>query len=357
MLANLDARLHQTLDGKSVLVTGAAGSIGRVLTERLLRYKPAALRLLDHDEERTFYLQVRHKDCGPIRVLLGDIRDRTRMARAIQGVDYVFHAAALKHVGLGEYNPFEVVNSNLIALQGLVECAIDANVERFVFTSSDKAVNPTNVMGGCKFVGERLVAAGNLFRGKARTIFCSTRFGNVLGSSGSAVALFKRQIEAGMALTVTERDMTRFFMTADEAVDLLLSALLVSCGGEVFVPKMRAMQLGDLIDALGELLAPRRELKYEEIGRRPGEKPYEELISEHEVSRCLETERLLIVLPFIEEGTLSVLGLPQQEQLGPGNYPDDPKWVKNTFVSSAVPPLPKAAVLEILRGELAKDRF
>jgi FlaA1/EpsC-like NDP-sugar epimerase len=357
VLANLDARLRQNLDGKSVLVTGAAGTIGRALTERLLHYKPAVVRLLDHDEERTFYLQVKHKDCELIRVLLGDIRDRARMARAIQGIDYVFHTAALKHVGLGEYNPFEVVHSNLIALQGLVECAIDANVEKFVFTSSDKAVNPTNVMGGCKFVGERLVSAGNLFRGKARTIFCSTRFGNVLGSSGSAVALFRRQIEAGLALTVTDRGMTRFFMTADEAVDLLLATLLASRGGEVFVPKMRAMQLGDLIDALGELLASQRRLRFENIGPRSGEKPYEELISEHEVSRCLETDRLLIVLPFIEESTLSVIGIPEQQQLGPDSYPDNPKWATKPFTSHGVQPLSKAEVLEILGGELAKGRF
>jgi UDP-N-acetylglucosamine 4,6-dehydratase/5-epimerase len=357
LLTNLDTRARAAVEGRSILITGAAGTIGRLLAKRLLDFNPAVLRLLDHDEERTFYLQAELREREQIRVLLGDIRDRARMTRAIQGIDYVFHAAALKHVGLGEYNPFEVVHSNLMALQGLIECAIDANVEKFVFTSSDKAVNPTNVMGGCKFVGERLVAAGNLFRGRARTIFCSTRFGNVLGSSGSAVALFKRQIEAGLALTVTERDMTRFFMTADEAVDLLLAALLASRGGEIFVPKMHAMQLGDLIDALGELLAPQRKLRLEKIGRRAGEKPYEELISEHEVSRCLETDRLLIILPFLGEDPLGANGIPTQEQLGPYSYPDSPKWATKAFNSHAVTPLSKAAILEMLGGELAKDRF
>src|SRR5262245_26235406 len=153
------------------------------------------------------------------------------MRRAIQGVDIVIHAAALKHVGLGEYNPFEVVRTNLVALQDLVECCIDANVEKFIFTSSDKAVSPTNVMGGSKFIGERLVTAGNLYRGRARTVFASTRFGNVLGSAGSVVPVFRRQIADGGPVTVTHPQMSRFFMTARQSVQLILSALVSSLGG------------------------------------------------------------------------------------------------------------------------------
>src|SRR5436190_11960188 len=165
MLTDIDRKAAQLVEGKTILVTGAAGTIGTALTERLTTFRPKVVRLLDHNEEETFLLSNRYAGRDDVRALLGDIRDQERMKRAIQDVDIVFHAAALKHVTLGEYNPFEVVRTNLVALQNLIECCIDANVEKFIFTSSDKAVNPTNVMGGSKFIGERLVTAGNLFRG------------------------------------------------------------------------------------------------------------------------------------------------------------------------------------------------
>ena len=167
-----------------------------------------------------------------MRCLLGDIRDRDRMARARHGADAIVHTAALKHVGLGEYNPFEVVKTNLLALQGMIECAIDANVDKFIFTSSDKAVNPTNVMAGSQFIGERLIASANAYRGSARTVFASTRFGNVLGSSGSVIPVFRKQISDGGPLTVTNSTMSRFFMTRRESVDLVLSALTLARGGK-----------------------------------------------------------------------------------------------------------------------------
>jgi UDP-N-acetylglucosamine 4,6-dehydratase/5-epimerase len=194
VLRDLVQRQEAAIKGKRILITGAAGTIGNVLCDRLLTLNPGVVRLLDHDEERAFYLDLKHRGNPRVRVLLGDIRDRDRMQRAIQDIDIVFHTAALKHVGLGEYNPFEVVRTNLVAIQSLIECAIDANIEKFVFTSSDKAVNPTNVMGGSKFIGERLITAANIYRGRKRTIFSSTRFGNVLGSAGSVVPIFQKQI-------------------------------------------------------------------------------------------------------------------------------------------------------------------
>ena len=351
MIDDLNSRAGPAIKGRKVLITGAAGSIGTMLAERMLAYEPEVLRLLDNDEERSFFLSLKYRERRNVRVLLGDVRDRERMMRAVQGIDLIVHAAALKHVGLGEYNPFEVVKTNLLALQTLIECAIDANVGKFVFTSSDKAVNPTNVMGGSKFIGERLVTSANAYRGRARTIFSSTRFGNVLGSAGSVVPVFRRQIAAGGPLTITHPTMTRFFMTLRESVDLVLSALALSLGGEIFVPKMHALRLVDLAEALCTLLAPGKNIEKQQIGMRHGEKLYEELFSAHELPRCLETERLLIVLPYLEEAELQIAGH-ALERAGPADYNLKADWVKKTYSSETVPPMDRAQVVELLRGEL-----
>jgi FlaA1/EpsC-like NDP-sugar epimerase len=354
MLGNLDEKASAIVNGKIVLITGAAGTVGRALTERLLTLNPRAIRLLDHNEEESFDLSLRYGSRENVRILLGDIRDRERMKRAIQGVDLVFHTAALKHVGLGEYNPFEVVRTNLVALQDLIECCIDANVEKFIFTSSDKAVNPTNVMGGSKFIGERLVTAGNHYRGKARTIFASTRFGNVLGSAGSVIPIFRQQILSGGPVTVTHREMTRFVMTARQSVDLILAGLTASLGGEVFVPKMQTIRIMDLATGMIELLGNGRHVATEVVGLRSGEKMYEELISEEEVPRCLETERLMFILPFDGIG-----GLDDQERavsaLGPANYPDGPRWVQGVYSSRTSTPISRAALMDLLRSEITLD--
>jgi FlaA1/EpsC-like NDP-sugar epimerase len=292
LFSNLSQRVSSGVEGKTLLITGGAGTIGAALAGRLVHYPAKAIRLLDHNEERSFYLEMAFRQHPQVRVLLGDVRDRSRMVRAMQDVDIVLHTAALKHVELGEYNPFEVVSTNLTALQALLELSIDANVKRFVFTSSDKAVNPTNVMGGSKFIGERLVTAANAYRGPKDTLFCCTRFGNVLHSAGSVVPVFERQIAQGGPLTVTDPEMTRFFMTLDEAVDLVLSALVSTKGGEIFVPKMSAVRLLDLAEAMVDIHAKGRTIAVHKIGLRSGEKLFEELITEHELVRCLETDRL-----------------------------------------------------------------
>jgi FlaA1/EpsC-like NDP-sugar epimerase len=329
-----------------VLITGGAGTIGSALARRLVQYPAKAIRLLDHNEERSFYLELAFRQYGQVRVLLGDIRDRSRMIRAMQNVDIVLHTAALKHVELGEYNPFEVVSTNLTALQALLELAIDADVGRFVFTSSDKAVNPTNVMGGSKFIGERLVTAANAYRGPKQTTFCCTRFGNVLHSAGSVVPVFERQIATGGPLTITDPEMTRFFMTLDDAVDLVLAALVAARGGEIFVPKMAAVRLSDLAESMIEIHAPGRTFPVQRIGLRSGEKLYEELITEHELPRCLETEYLLIVLPYRRGGEFAVDD--SNVPLGPNDYPDEPAWSRSLFSSRTAKPLDRPAVRRLL---------
>ncbi len=286
------------LKNRTVLVTGAAGTVGGKLCERLLPVAKA-VRAFDHAESELFFLEQRLHGLGGgavLRPMLGDIRDLDRLRFALQGVDVVFHAAALKHVGLGEYNPFEVVQSNLIGLDNVIRASLDCNVDRMIFTSSDKAVNPTNVMGASKMMGERLVIAANEIRGSRRTVFCAVRFGNVIGSRGSVVPIFAQQLLARAPITLTDGEMTRYVMSIDEAATLVLEAAANMRGGEIFVTKMRALRIVDLAHAMAELLGvPMSDVRV--TGARPGEKLYEELLSRDELPRSREGDRLLTVFP------------------------------------------------------------
>ncbi len=294
-MANLDYVRDRT-----VLVTGAAGTIGSALVERLLPVAKA-VRCFDHAETELFFLHQRLASKGALAPQLGDIRDLDRLRFAMNGVEVVFHTAALKHVGLGEYNPFEVVQTNLQGLNNVIRASLDADVERVIFTSSDKAVNPTNVMGASKMMGERLVSAANEIRGQRRTRFAAVRFGNVFGSRGSVVPIFAAQLLRGEPVTLTDVGMTRYVMTIDEAASLVLEAGDRVFGGEVFVAKMRALRVVDLAEAMADLLAKG---KYDTVktGLRAGEKLYEELLSDEEVERAVQLPRLLVVLPPDEAG-------------------------------------------------------
>jgi len=287
--------------GRTVLVTGAAGTIGSALVERLLPLAKT-VRCLDHAETELFFLHRQLEHRGRLAPQLGDIRDLDRLRFAMSGVDVVFHTAALKHVGLGEYNPFEVVQTNLQGSNNVVRAALDANVEKVVFTSSDKAVNPTNVMGASKLMGERLIIAANQIRGKRRTRFGAVRFGNVIGSRGSVVPIFAGQLLRREPLTITNETMTRYIMTIDEAARLVLEAGALMHGGEVFVTKMRAIRVIDLAEAMAHLISDGR-FEHITTGARPGEKLYEELVCIDEISRTIELERLLVVMPSEGDGT------------------------------------------------------
>jgi FlaA1/EpsC-like NDP-sugar epimerase len=288
------------LENKTVLVTGAAGTIGTALAEHLVG-RVRSLRCFDHAESELFLLHERIKGKGLVAPQLGDIRDLDRLRFAFHGVDVVFHAAALKHVGLGEYNPFEVVQSNLVGLNNVIRAALDADIQRFIFTSSDKAVNPTNVMGASKMMGERLVTAANEIRGNRKTRFAAVRFGNVIGSRGSVLPIFVRALLRGESLPITDEAMTRYVMTIREAADLVIEAGARMQAGEVYVTKMRALRIVDLAHAVAEVMGKTCTLV--STGARPGEKTYEELISADEMGRTLELERLLVVLPPPEAGT------------------------------------------------------
>jgi FlaA1/EpsC-like NDP-sugar epimerase len=216
-------------------------------------------------------------------------------------VDVVFHTAALKHVGLGEYNPFEVVQTNLQGVNNVIRASLDASVDRVVFTSSDKSVNPTNVMGASKMMGERLVIAANEIRGNKTTRFAAVRFGNVIGSRGSVVPIFAGQLLRGEPITITDPQMTRYVMTIDEAAELVLEAGELALGGEVFVTKMRALAVTDLAAEIARGLG-KKNFDVKHTGARPGEKLFEELLAEDEIPRTRDLGRLLVVLPTDDNG-------------------------------------------------------
>jgi FlaA1/EpsC-like NDP-sugar epimerase len=294
--------MHTTwLTGKSVLITGASGTVAGGLLRTVLEGRPKVVRALDSHEHGLFSLRQRLGDRNDVRWLLGDIRDLDRLRRALEGIDVVFHCAALKHVTLGEYNPFEIVQTNLLGLQNLIQAALDNGVDRVIFTSSDKAVNPTNTMGASKLMGERLIAAANEMSGSAGTRFASVRFGNILGSNGSVVDIFREQITRGGPVTLTDRRMTRFVMGLTEAVRLVLEAAGMMAGGEVFVLKMPVVRIADLAEVLIQNLAPwhgydPQAIPIVEIGPQRGEKLFEELMTSAELTGSYENDELIAYL-------------------------------------------------------------
>jgi FlaA1/EpsC-like NDP-sugar epimerase len=286
---------------KKILVTGAAGTVGKEIVRQVHSFKPAELRLMDNNETEMFFLMEVYGK-GNVFCFLGDVRDRDKLEKLSKDIDIVIHCAAFKHVYLSEYNPFDVVQTNIIGVENMIRAATACNVKQVLFTSSDKAVNPTNVMGTSKLMGERLITAANAVRQDNKTILSSTRFGNVLGSRGSVVPLFMKQIKKGGPITITDKRMTRFVMTIEEAASLVLKSVIISRGGEVFVTKMPVVTIPDLAEVMIDLLAPRygyklSDIKTVEIGAKPGEKLYEELMSDQEVSRSLELKDMFVVTP------------------------------------------------------------
>ena len=329
---------------KKILITGGTGSIGQEIAQEILKHAPAVVRILDVDETKQFELQQEYEDYENVRFLLGDIRDKERLLRAVEDIDIVFHTAALKHVVACEYNPFEGVKTNVIGTQNLIDVCIDEEVEKVIFTSSDKAVNPTNVMGATKLLAERLMTSANYYKGAKGTIFSSVRFGNVLGSRGSVIPLFKKQIEKGGPVTITNKEMTRFVMPVHEAINLLLKAAGLTQGGEIFIFKMGALKITDLAKVLIEELAPKygftpEEIKMDVIGNKPGEKLYEELMTEEEARRALESEDMFILRPGMEL------------YIGKFSYPSVSEAEVNAYNSADEEHLSKEEIREMLYKE------
>ena len=288
--------------GKSILVTGGVGSIGSEIVKRLLRLNPKVIRIYDNNETGLFDLES-ELNSHKIRSLVGDIRDKERLQRAIKDVDIVFHVAALKHVPLCEYNPFEAVKTNVIGTQNIINAAIDQEIEKLVTISTDKAVNPINVMGATKLLCERLTISANYYKGKRKTAFSCVRFGNVLGSRGSVVPVFVKQIQDTGKITLTNPDMTRFVMPISKAVDLVLKSAPIAQGGEIFVFKMPVIKMGDFAEVIIEKFGPKYGYKPDDvvieiIGKRPGEKDFEELITVDEAKNTYENQNMYIIYPL-----------------------------------------------------------
>ena len=290
--------------GRSWFISGVCGTVGRKLLDRVLQMKPRQVTGIDHNESELFYLYDEYKNNPCVKLYSGDLRDRAEMESRMDGCEFVLHAAAVKHVFLCEESPFAAINANILGTQNIIDAAVSVGVERLLFTSSDKAVNPTNVMGTSKLMAERLVSAANARTRTGKQIFASTRFGNVLGSRGSVIPIFARQIRAGGPVTVTRQEMSRFIMTLDEAVRLVMDSLFLARGGEIFVTKMPVVRIGDLAQVMIEELAgdfghDPREVAIELIGPRPGEKMYEELMNEEEIVRSIELPDYFVIRPAI----------------------------------------------------------
>jgi len=283
-------------NNRSVLITGACGTIGLELTRQLCGTGASRIICIDNNETELFYLQETFKTIPRVECYLADLRDLKSLKLRMHDIDIVLHSAALKHVGLCEESPDQAIQTNILGASNVIEAALTNNVKRVIFTSSDKAVNPTNVMGTSKLMGERLFTAAAMSKNKKETIFASTRFGNVLGSRGSVVPLFKSQIEKGGPVTLTSSEMTRFVMTVQDAVALVLESVWMAVGGEVFITKMAVLRIEDIANVMIERLASDSGVKIKVIGQKPGEKMYEELMNEEEVRRTYELDKFFVVL-------------------------------------------------------------
>jgi UDP-N-acetylglucosamine 4,6-dehydratase/5-epimerase len=279
--------------GKKILITGGTGSLGQALTKRLLNEGVDVIRIFSRNENKQVIMEQDFHD-KRLRFLIGDIRDLPRLQRAVEGIDIVFHAAALKHVPVVEYNPFEAIKTNVYGSQNVIDACLHENVEKAVAVGTDKAVSPLNTYGATKLLMEKLFVTANnyLDKEKYQTKFIALRYGNVLGSSGSVIPKFITQIKSNKKITITDPSMTRFSITMNEALDFILNSTSIGKGSEVFIPKLRAYTVGDVANALQELLGNSGQGK---IPVRQGEKFHETLMNLDEIRTSIEENSYYIV--------------------------------------------------------------
>mgnify|MGYP005765839397 FL=1 len=285
------------LNGKTILITGGTGSFGNAFTEYVLtHYEPRKIIIYSRDEYKQFLMSNRlRKYKGKLRFFIGDVRDRERLYRAFEGVDYVVHAAALKQVPACEYNPMEAVKTNINGAMNIVDAALDCGVRRVVALSTDKAVNPINLYGGTKLVSDKLFIAANAYSGSRDVCFSIVRYGNVAGSRGSVIPFFRNIVaEGGKALPITDYRMTRFWISLDEGVQLVIKALSEAKGGETFISKIPSFKITDLAQAI----LPGCEMP--EVGIREGEKLHEIMITREDSLTTYEYEKHFIVYPHFD---------------------------------------------------------
>ena len=282
------------LDDASVLITGGTGSFGRALTKRLINSKARRIAIFSRDELKQLEMKNKFHD-DRLRFFLGDIRDSSRLDIALHNVDYVVHAAALKQVDTGEYNPMEFVKTNIVGSQNVIDACIRNGVKKVVALSTDKASSPINLYGATKLTADKLFSAANNYSYGYGTLFSIVRYGNVMGSRGSVIPYFKQLVAEGKTLPITDKRMTRFWITLDQAVEFVLESFEIMQGGELYVPRIPSMKIMDLAQAI------KKDFKYEEIGIRPGEKLHEEMISPDDSRRTVELPNRYVVSPIFAE--------------------------------------------------------
>jgi len=298
------------IDNKIILITGATGSFGSELVTILKsNFKPKKIIIFSRDELKQFEMANKLGDDKKLRFFIGDVRDRDRLNLAMKNVDYVFHAAALKHVPIAEYNPMEAIKTNIIGAENVIMSAIQNNVKKVIALSTDKAVNPINLYGATKLAADKLFIAANNLSAKNGTIFSVVRYGNVLGSRGSVVPFFlKIKEKKDKIIPITHKDMTRFFISINDAVNYVLNCTIKMKGGEIFVPKIPSFRIIDL----AKVLVPNCKLKF--IGIRSGEKIEEVMISREESKYTIETKNDYVVFPKIVIDNIKTLKINSKTQ-------------------------------------------
>jgi len=282
-------------DGKTILLTGGSGSFGNEAVKYLLtNCKPKKIIVFSRGEMKQYLMQEKWPDNGviPIRYFIGDVRDKDRLWRAFQGVDFVIHAAAMKQVPTCEYNPFEAIRTNVIGAQNVIECAIDRKVKKVIALSSDKACNPINLYGATKLCSDKLFVAANVYSGDHETKFSVVRYGNVMSSRGSVIPYFQQLVKEGKPIPITDKRMTRFWITIPEAVQFVMDKFERMSGGEIFVPKIPSMKIVDLARAIGGNNYP-----LFTMGIRSGEKIHEVMISKDDSRKTMELYNYFVILP------------------------------------------------------------
>lgn len=292
---------NNTFKNKNIFITGGTGSFGSFFVKNILNYKPRKIIIFSRDEDKQYWLQNDLKDYKDyLQFVIGDVRDKRSIEIAFQdGVDILIHAAALKQIPSSEYNIFETIKTNIMGAQNIVDTAIKFKVKKVLSISTDKAVEPINVMGMTKALQERIFTLGNKQKGNMKIAFSSVRYGNVVASRGSVIPFFKKQIDKGGPITITDKRMTRFILTLKDATNLVLDAVDDMIGGEIFIPIVKPLRIIDLAEVMIKELKP----KYKniiEIGIRPGEKLHETLISPIESIRSIKKRNYFLVLPQIE---------------------------------------------------------
>lgn len=328
------------LKGKTVLITGGTGSIGQTITKRVLLDGASLVKIFSNDENGQYDMEMEFSQDKRLVFIIGDIRDEERVNYIVKGVDVIFHAAALKHVDRCEYNPFEAIAVNILGTKNVILAALTEKVKKVISISTDKAVNPVSVMGGTKLLAEKMISA-ETFLQNSTTIFSSVRFGNVLNTRGSIIPRIEKQIMNGGPITLTDKRMKRFFMSQEDAVNLIISAAEIAQGGETFVLKMPLILLDDLFESLKQLLAPKygfdaAQIKTKIIGMKSGEKLMEELLTDFEMDRVLETKDFYIIPPQLDTLTKSSYPGTKKSQNIRGQFKD-------------MKPLERSQVLKLLK--------